>query len=97
MIFKDSLLCNNAGIANVKEEGFRNWRAQVLVNLGAVVQGTQLALRHIRETAAAAGEPVRGAVVNTARGRAENISSLHERSQFLVKEYEFLVEKIIVP
>lgn len=51
---------NNAGINNVLNEGLKNWQGMLAVNVGGVIQGTELA----RDSFRASGKG--GVIINTA-------------------------------
>jgi 15-hydroxyprostaglandin dehydrogenase (NAD) len=54
------IVLNNAGIANMLNEGLKNWQGQLAVNVGGVIQGTELA----RDSFRASGKG--GVIINTA-------------------------------
>ena len=54
------IVVHNAGINNVKDEGFRNWRGQLGVNLGGIFEGTRVAKGKLRANG------VGGVIINIA-------------------------------
>eukprot|EP01126_Amoeba_proteus_P001586 TRINITY_DN10473_c0_g1_i10.p1 TRINITY_DN10473_c0_g1~~TRINITY_DN10473_c0_g1_i10.p1 ORF type:complete len:178 (-),score=41.28 TRINITY_DN10473_c0_g1_i10:106-639(-) len=59
---KIDIVCNNAGIAHPDEDLFSDgdiWKMIVSVNLSAVIEGTKLALKYMKESGG-------GVVINTA-------------------------------
>ena len=62
------IVVHNAGINNVKDEGFRNWRGQLGVNLGGIFEGTRVAKGKLRANG------VGGVIINIASitGKAIN-------------------------